>query len=162
MKAENPYTAPGVPTDVNIVDFDEQSVTLRWCKVNTNLCQNLFKNLILSVSAFIRWWSPYFALHYTGKSVKKQKREMFFIFSPIAPHRLPLLIALVLLNLHRRIFSAITFVSRQYFINIEYFHKLHFYLEKGRVWGLVRGAHHRQRQLFCHHRCKNIFFCNLR
>ena len=33
VKAENPYTSPGVPTDVNIVDFDEQSVTLRWCKV---------------------------------------------------------------------------------------------------------------------------------
>ena len=35
VKAENPYTAPGVPTDVNIVDFDEQSVTLRWCKVQS-------------------------------------------------------------------------------------------------------------------------------
>jgi len=32
VKAENPYCAPGVPTDVNIVDFDEQSVTLRWTK----------------------------------------------------------------------------------------------------------------------------------
>ena len=29
VKAENPYTSPGVPTDVNIVDFDENSVTLR-------------------------------------------------------------------------------------------------------------------------------------
>ena len=32
VKAENPYCPPGVPTDVNIVDFDEQSVTLRWTK----------------------------------------------------------------------------------------------------------------------------------
>ena len=32
VKAENPYTSPGVPTDVNIVDFDENSVTLRWQK----------------------------------------------------------------------------------------------------------------------------------
>ena len=29
IKAENPYTSPGVPTDLNIVDFDENSVTLR-------------------------------------------------------------------------------------------------------------------------------------
>ena len=29
VKAENPYSSPGVPTDVNIVDFDENSVTLR-------------------------------------------------------------------------------------------------------------------------------------
>ena len=33
VQAENPYTSPGVPTDVSIVDFDDQSVTLRWCKV---------------------------------------------------------------------------------------------------------------------------------
>ena len=29
VKAENPYSAPGIPTDVKIADFDEQSVTLR-------------------------------------------------------------------------------------------------------------------------------------
>ena len=32
VKAENPYTCPTPPTDVNIVDFDENSVTLRWGK----------------------------------------------------------------------------------------------------------------------------------
>jgi len=32
VMAENPYFAPGEPTDLRIVDFDENSVTLRWAK----------------------------------------------------------------------------------------------------------------------------------
>jgi hypothetical protein len=32
VSAENPYSAPGEPTDLRITDYDEKSVTLRWAK----------------------------------------------------------------------------------------------------------------------------------
>ena len=32
VRAENPYSPPGEPTDLRITDYDEKSVTLRWAK----------------------------------------------------------------------------------------------------------------------------------
>merc|ERR1711971_747138 len=56
VKAENPYTAPGVPTDVNIVDFDEQSVTLRWCKPTSDGGRPISHYIIQKKDEFGGWF----------------------------------------------------------------------------------------------------------
>jgi predicted RNA-binding protein with TRAM domain len=56
VKAENPYTSPGVPTDVNIVDFDEQSVTLRWCKPTTDGGRPISHYIIQKKDEFGGWF----------------------------------------------------------------------------------------------------------
>ena len=56
VKAENPYTSPGVPTDVNIVDFDENSVTLRWNKPSTDGGRPITHYIIQKKDEFGGWF----------------------------------------------------------------------------------------------------------
>ena len=56
VKAENPYTSPGVPTDVNIVDFDENSVTLRWNKPSTDGGRPITHYIIQKKDKFGGWF----------------------------------------------------------------------------------------------------------
>ena len=56
VKAENPYTSPGVPTDVNIVDFDENSVTLRWQKPSTDGGRPITHYIIQKKDEFGGWF----------------------------------------------------------------------------------------------------------
>jgi len=56
VKAENPYTSPGVPTDVNIVDFDENSVTLRWNKPITDGGRPITHYIIQKKDEFGGWF----------------------------------------------------------------------------------------------------------
>ena len=56
IKAENPFTTPGVPTDVNIVDFDENSVTLRWKKPVTDGGREITNYIIQKKDEFGGWF----------------------------------------------------------------------------------------------------------
>ena len=56
MKAENPYTTPGAPTDVKIVDFDENSVTLRWKKPATDGGREISNYIIQKKDEFGGWF----------------------------------------------------------------------------------------------------------
>ena len=56
VKAENPFTTPGVPTDVKIVDFDENSVTLRWKKPATDGGREISNYIIQKKDEFGGWF----------------------------------------------------------------------------------------------------------
>jgi len=56
VKAENPYCAPASPTDVKIVDFDEQSVTLRWNKPVTDGGRPISHYIIQKKDEFGGWF----------------------------------------------------------------------------------------------------------
>ena len=56
VKAENPYTTPGTPTDVKIVDFDENSVTLRWKKPATDGGREISNYIIQKKDEFGGWF----------------------------------------------------------------------------------------------------------
>ena len=56
VTAESPFTVPGVPTDVNIVDFDEQSVTLRWNKPHSDGGKPITHYIIQKKDEFGGWF----------------------------------------------------------------------------------------------------------
>ena len=56
VKAENPYVAPSAPTDLNIVDFDEESVTLRWAKPQNTGGRAITNYIIQKKDEFGGWF----------------------------------------------------------------------------------------------------------
>ena len=56
VKAENPYVPPSSPTDLNIVDFDEESVTLRWAKPQNDGGKPISNYIIQKKDEFGGWY----------------------------------------------------------------------------------------------------------
>ena len=56
VKADIPYCAPAAPRDVKIVDFDEQSVTLRWNKPATDGGRPISHYIIQKKDEFGGWF----------------------------------------------------------------------------------------------------------
>lgn len=56
VRAENPYAAPGEPTDLRIVDFDEKSVTLRWAKPTSDGGRPISHYVIQKKDEFGGWY----------------------------------------------------------------------------------------------------------